>query len=80
MISDLKNQTVFTFRSGNTLISRRKMNCYKEIVEKGYAVKNEGGKMPFEDAVLDMSNPAAVKWYQGKTCRTFENGSRRDQG
>ena len=22
--------------------------------------------MPFEDAVLDMSNPAAVKWYQGK--------------
>ena len=43
-----------------------KNELYKEIVEKGYAVKNESGKMPFEDAVLDMSNPAAVKWYQGK--------------
>ena len=29
-------------------------------------VKNEGGQLPFEDATLDMSNPEAVKWYQGK--------------
>ena len=36
------------------------------MVEKGYHVKNEGGQLPFEDATLDVSNPEAVKWYQGK--------------
>ncbi len=30
--------------------------------------------MPFEDAVLDMSNPAAVKWYQGKLEKLLKMG------
>jgi alpha-D-xyloside xylohydrolase len=39
---------------------------WKEIVDHGYAVANEGGRLPAEDAVLDMSNPEAVRWYQQK--------------
>ena len=39
---------------------------WKEIVDSGYAVPNDGGRLPAEDAVLDMSNPAAVRWYQRK--------------
>ena len=49
------------------------------MVEKGYHVKNEGGQLPFEDATLDVSNPEAVKWYQGKLQRSVEARRRRDQ-
>lgn len=38
---------------------------FKEIVEKDLAVKSPDGTLPTEDAVLDFSNPATVKWYQG---------------
>src|SRR5207237_1492589 len=37
-------------------------------------VKNEGGQLPFEDAVLDMSNPDAVRWYQGKLANLLKMG------
>jgi alpha-D-xyloside xylohydrolase len=37
---------------------------FPEIVEKGLYVKDGKGNLPFEDAVLDFSNPATVKWYQ----------------
>ena len=43
-----------------------KNELWKEMVAKGYHVKNEGGQLPAEDATLDLSNPEAVKWYQGK--------------
>jgi alpha-D-xyloside xylohydrolase len=39
---------------------------WKEIVEKGYHVKDAGGRLPSEDAVLDFSNPQAVAWYKEK--------------
>lgn len=39
---------------------------WKEIVSKGYHVRNAGGQLPDEDATLDLSNPEAVKWYQDK--------------
>ena len=39
---------------------------FNEIVEKGMAVKNLDGTLPYEDAVLDFSNPVTVKWYQEK--------------
>ena len=39
---------------------------WRELVDRGYAVANEGGRLPAEDAVLDMSNPDAVRWYQQK--------------
>jgi alpha-D-xyloside xylohydrolase len=43
-----------------------KNELWKEIVAKGYNVRNEGGQLPSEDATLDLSNPQAVKWYQDK--------------
>jgi alpha-D-xyloside xylohydrolase len=63
MIADLKKQG-FRVSLWQYTYFTPKNELYKEIVSKGYAVKNEGGRLPFEDAVLDMSNPAAVKWYQ----------------
>jgi alpha-D-xyloside xylohydrolase len=65
MIADLKKQG-FRISLWQYTYFTPKNELFKEIVEKGLAVKNEGGNQPFEDAVLDMSNPAAVQWYQGK--------------
>lgn len=39
---------------------------FGEILEKGLAVRDARGNLPYEDAVLDFSNPAAVSWYQEK--------------
>ena len=43
-----------------------KNSLYKEIIEKGLYVRDAKGNPPYEDAVLDFSNPATVTWYQGK--------------
>ncbi|MAL16455.1 MAG: alpha-xylosidase [Balneola sp.] len=43
-----------------------KNTLFPEIVENGYAVRDQKGNLPYEDAVLDFSNPEAVKWYQDK--------------
>ncbi|HEU4754043.1 MAG TPA: TIM-barrel domain-containing protein, partial [Armatimonadota bacterium] len=48
---------------------------FPEIVEKGLEVRNEGGALPAEDAVLDMSNPEAVRWYQEKLAGLLEMGA-----
>jgi alpha-D-xyloside xylohydrolase len=65
LIADLKKQgfrvslwqyTYFTPKNG----------LFGEIVKNGFAVKNENGDGPFEDAVIDLSNPSAVDWYQKK--------------
>lgn len=39
---------------------------FPELVEKGLAVRNGRGTLPYEDAVLDFTNPATVEWYQDK--------------
>ncbi len=41
-------------------------SLFPEIVEKGLYVKNAKGNLPYEDAVLDFSNPQTVSWYQEK--------------
>ncbi|MCI0491173.1 MAG: DUF4968 domain-containing protein [Blastocatellia bacterium] len=64
MISDLKKQG-FRISLWQYTYFTSKNEIYKEAVEKGYVVRNEGGRLPFEDAVLDFSNPETVKWYQG---------------
>lgn len=64
MIDDLKTQG-FRISLWQYPYFSSKNEIYKEAVAKGYVVRNEGGQLPFEDAVLDMSNPEAVKWYQG---------------
>ena len=43
-----------------------KNRYFGEIIEKGMHVKNVAGGMPYEDAVLDLSNPLTVEWYQQK--------------
>lgn len=41
-------------------------SLFPEIIEKELYVKNAKGNLPYEDAVLDFSNPEAVSWYQEK--------------
>jgi len=43
-----------------------KNSLFPEILAKGLAVKDAKGNLPYEDAVLDFTNPATVIWYQGK--------------
>jgi alpha-D-xyloside xylohydrolase len=51
-----------------------KNSLFPEIVEKGLYVKNAKGNIPYEDAVLDLSNPDAVEWYQDKIRGLLELG------
>ena len=43
-----------------------KNRYFSELIEKDMYVKNGNGELPYEDVVLDFSNPATVKWYQDK--------------
>jgi alpha-D-xyloside xylohydrolase len=47
---------------------------HPEIVEKGLAVKDARGNLPYEDAVLDFSNAATVAWYQEKIASLLRLG------
>lgn len=64
MISDLKTQG-FHISLWQLPYFTRKNRLYSEIVNSGYAVREGGAALPNEDATLDFSNPATVKWYQG---------------
>ncbi len=73
MIKDLKKQGFETclwqlpyFVPQNKLFS--------EIIDKGLYVKNAKGNLPYEDAVLDFSNPKTVEWYQSKIAGLLELG------
>ncbi|WP_196767995.1 TIM-barrel domain-containing protein, partial [Streptobacillus moniliformis] len=41
-----------------------KNTLFNEIVDQNLAVKDRKGNLPYEDAVLDFTNPKAVAWYQ----------------
>jgi alpha-D-xyloside xylohydrolase len=64
---------VSIFAYGNCLIYS-KNTLFKEIVDKNLAVKDRKGNLPYEDAVLDFSNPETVTWYQGKLKKLFDQG------
>lgn len=73
MLSDLKDMGFHVslwqlpyFSPKNTL--------FDEIIEKELAVKDRKGNIPYEDAVLDFSNPETVSWYQDKLERLFDMG------
>ena len=51
-----------------------KNRFFNEIVERGLHVTNATGGMPYEDAVLDFSNPETVSWYQGKILGLLKQG------
>jgi alpha-D-xyloside xylohydrolase len=43
-----------------------KNKLFKEITQGGLHVKNAKGNIPYEDAVLDFTNPKTIDWYKGK--------------
>lgn len=51
-----------------------KNTYFKELIEKNMYVKNDNGELPYEDVVLDFSNPATVKWYQDKLAGLLNMG------
>ena len=73
MIADLRRQG-FRISLWQLPYFTSKNELYKEIIQKGYAVRSEGGQLPAEDAVLDFSNPEAVKWYQGLLANLLKMG------
>jgi alpha-D-xyloside xylohydrolase len=65
MISDLKRDGFRTcLWQLPYFVPRNKL--FKEITEGGLHVKNAKGNVPFEDAVLDFTNPKTIDWYRGK--------------
>jgi alpha-D-xyloside xylohydrolase len=73
MIADLRRQG-FRISLWQLPYFTTRNELYKEIIQKGYAVRSEGGQLPAEDAVLDFSNPEAVKWYQGLLANLLKMG------
>ena len=73
MIADLRRQG-FRVSLWQYTYFTPKNELFREIVSKGYHVRSESGGAPFEDAVLDMSNPEAVKWYQSKLAALLRMG------
>ena len=43
-----------------------------ELIEKDLYVHNGKGQLPYEDVVLDFTNPETIKWYQEKLARLIE--------
>jgi alpha-D-xyloside xylohydrolase len=51
-----------------------KNTFFRELTEKNLHVKNGKGEMPYEDVVLDFSNPNTVQWYQDKIAGLLRMG------
>lgn len=73
MIADLKAQG-FHISLWQLPYFSAKNSLYAEIVAKGLHVRSENGRLPFEDAILDFSNPEAVAWYQEKLAELLRMG------
>jgi alpha-D-xyloside xylohydrolase len=73
MIADLK-QNGFHISLWQLPYFVPKNALFPEIVQKGLYVKDAKGSLPYEDAVLDFSNPEAVKWYQEKIGNLIKMG------
>jgi alpha-D-xyloside xylohydrolase len=51
-----------------------KNTLFDELVDNDLVVRDRKGNIPYEDAVMDLSNPATVEWYQGKIRGLLEQG------
>ena len=51
-----------------------KNTLFNEIIDKNLVVRDRKGNLPYEDAVLDFSNPETVSWYQAKLKHLFDQG------
>lgn len=65
MLKDLKSQG-FHVCLWQLLYFTPKNRYFPELIKKDMYVKNGNGELPYEDVVLDFSNPETVKWYQDK--------------
>jgi len=73
MLSDLKDQGFRTCLWQLPYFTP-KNKYFPELVEKGLYVKNGRGQLPYEDVVLDFTNPETVKWYQEKIGNLIKQG------
>lgn len=73
MISDLKDEG-FHISLWQLPYFTPKNKLFDEIVNEGLAVEDNEGDLPYEDAVLDFSNPETVEWYQQKIGRLLDMG------
>jgi alpha-D-xyloside xylohydrolase len=51
-----------------------KNKLFPELVAQNLVVRDRQGNLPYEDAVLDFSNPNTVEWYQGKLAGLLNEG------
>ena len=51
-----------------------KNKLFPELVAQNLVVRDAKGNLPYEDAVLDFSNPKTVEWYQGKLANLLNEG------
>jgi len=49
-------------------------SLFNDIIEKKIYVRDAKGNTPYEDAILDFSNPEAVTWYQDKIAGLLKMG------
>ena len=73
MLSDLKAQGFRTCLWQLPYFTP-KNRYFHYLVDNGMAVRNPRGGLPFEDAVLDFSNPKTVEWYQQQLAGLLEQG------
>ncbi len=73
MLSDLKNDG-FRISCWQLPYFVPKNKLFPELVEKNLVVRDGKGNLPYEDAVLDLSNPKTVDWYQGKLGNLLKMG------
>jgi alpha-D-xyloside xylohydrolase len=73
MISDLKEQG-FRLSLWQLPYLNPKNPLHWPAIQEGYVVLTATGDPPADDAIIDMSDPRAVEWYQDKLARLLEMG------
>ncbi len=73
MLSDLKEEG-FHVSLWQLPYFTPKNTFFNELIEKDLYVHNGKGQLPYEDVVLDFTNPETIKWYQEKLARLIEMG------
>ena len=51
-----------------------KNKLFPELLKQNLVVRDAKGNLPYEDAVLDFSNPRTVAWYQDKLASLLKTG------
>ena len=73
MLADLKDQG-FRVCLWQLPYFTPKNKFFPELVQNNMYVRNGKGQLPYEDVVLDFTNPETVAWYQGKIANLLEQG------